>query len=123
MLARGLNHVSFAVRDLAASREFYEGVLGLESIPRPDIGLPGVWLRAGGTEVHLIALPEGVDAGQPPAKLSPLANHTAFAVEDYDAAVALFRERGAEVFETNRDTGQLWVRDPDGNVIEFISGR
>ena len=111
------------MHDLEASRDFYEGILGLEPIPRPDIGLPGVWLRAGSTEVHLIALPEGVEAGRPPAKLSPLANHTAFAIEDYDAAVALFRERGAEVFETNRDTGQLWVQDPDGNVIEFISRR
>jgi catechol 2,3-dioxygenase-like lactoylglutathione lyase family enzyme len=123
MLAKGLNHVSFAVRDLEASRAFYEGILGLEPVPRPDIGLPGVWLRAGSTEVHLIALPEAVDAGRPPAKLSPLANHTAFAIEDYDATVALFRERGAEVFETSRDNGQLWVHDPDGNVIEFISGR
>jgi catechol-2,3-dioxygenase len=25
--------------------------------------------------------------------------------------------------ETSPENGQLWVRDPDGNVIEFISRR
>ena len=57
MLTRGVHHVSFAVSDLERSRRFYEGVLELEPIPRPDLGLPGMWYRAGTSEVHLIATP------------------------------------------------------------------
>ena len=59
MLAKRVHHVSFAVRDLARQREFYEGILGLAPIPRPDLGLPGVWYAAGRGQIHLIETPAG----------------------------------------------------------------
>jgi len=120
MLARGVHHVSFAVSDLARSRRFYEGVLELEPIPRPELGLPGVWYRAGSAEVHLIATPPGANVGTAPERLTPLANHSAFAIDDYAATLALLKSRHAEVLETSAERGQLWVRDPDGNVLELI---
>ena len=121
MIAKDVHHISFAVAELERSRAFYEDVLGLEPIARPDLGLPGLWYRAGSAEVHLIELPDGVDAGQPPAKLSPIANHQAFAIEDYRAAVEALRGHGLELIETGPERGQLWVADPDGNVIELIA--
>ena len=68
MLARRVHHVSFAVRDLARAREFYEGILGLRSIARPDLGLPGVWYAAGEGEIHLIQAPAGASVGAPPTR-------------------------------------------------------
>lgn len=125
MLAKSVHHVSFAVRDLAKSREFYEGLLGLEPVERPDLGLPGAWYAAGGSQVHLIEAPQGAPVGAPPGVLTPLANHSAFAIEDYAQTLELLRARGVEIFETRPEIGQLWIRDPDGNVIELIdpSGR
>jgi glyoxylase I family protein len=123
MIAKRVHHISFAVRDLDRSRKFYEGVLGLRTIPRPELGLAGVWYAAGEAEVHLIAAPAGVDTGSPPQKLSPLANHQAFAVDDYAATLAALHARGLEVLETSPQLGQLWVADPDGNVIELIAPR
>lgn len=120
MLARGVHHVSFAVSDLARARRFYEGVLELEAIPRPDLGLPGIWYRAGASEVHLIATPPGANVGSAPERLTPLANHSAFAIDDYAATLAHLKARQVEVLETNAERGQLWVRDPDGNVLELI---
>jgi catechol 2,3-dioxygenase-like lactoylglutathione lyase family enzyme len=120
MLARGVHHISFAVSDLARSRRFYEGVLQLEPIPRPELGIPGMWYRAGTSEVHLIATPPGMNLGSAPERLTPLANHSAFAIEDYAATLALLKARGVEVLETSAERGQLWVRDPDGNVLELI---
>jgi catechol 2,3-dioxygenase-like lactoylglutathione lyase family enzyme len=120
MLARGVHHVSFAVSDLERSRRFYEGVLELEPIPRPELGIPGVWYRAGPSEVHLIATPPGANIGTPPERLTPLANHSAFAIDDYAATLSRLKARHVEVLETNADRGQLWVRDPDGNVLELI---
>ena len=120
MLTRGVHHVSFAVSDLARSRRFYEDVLELEPIPRPDLGMPGVWYRAGSCEVHLIATPPGANVGTTPDRLTPLANHSAFAIDDYGATLARLKTRHAEVLETNAERGQLWVRDPDGNVLELI---
>jgi glyoxylase I family protein len=118
-----VHHVSFSVRDLGRSREFYEGVLGLRTIPRPDFGLAGVWYGVGGGEIHLIQAPAGAELGQSPEKLTPLANHCAFAIDDYDATLAALKQRGVTVLETRSDVGQLWVQDPDGNVIELIRPR
>ncbi len=120
MLVRGVNHISFAVRDLERARGFYEGVLGLESIDRPDFGIPGRWYQAGDTQVHLIGVPEGVDTGSPPPNLTPLANHQAFAIEDYRTVLAELQRHGVEVMETTPENGQLFVRDPDGNMLEFV---
>jgi catechol 2,3-dioxygenase-like lactoylglutathione lyase family enzyme len=114
------HHISFSIADLARSKHFYGGVLGLAEIPRPQMGIGGAWYGTGDTEVHLIVKPEGVDAGQPPSKLTPVADHAAFQIDDYDAAVTHLRSAGLEVLETTRTQGQLWVRDPDGHVIELI---
>ncbi len=123
MLARSVHHVSFAVSDLEKSCAFYEGLLGLKPVERPDIGLPGAWYAAGNSQVHLIATPQGVQVGQPPESLTPLANHSAFAIDDYAATLAELQERGVEIVETKPEIGQLWIRDPDGNVIELIDPR
>ena len=123
MLAKRVHHISFAVSDLDASCEFYESILGLTQVERPDIGLPGAWYAAGDSQVHLIARPDGADVGSPPGALTPLANHSAFAIESYATTLAFLRERGVEIFETRPEIGQLWIRDPDGNVIELIDPR
>jgi catechol 2,3-dioxygenase-like lactoylglutathione lyase family enzyme len=114
------HHMSFPVSDLDRSREFYEGVLGLRAIPRPDLGaLRGIWYGAGACEVHLIETPKGVDVGSAPPALNPMARHSAFAVSDYDSALATLRAHDLEVVESRRGQ-QLWVRDPDGHIIELI---
>jgi catechol 2,3-dioxygenase-like lactoylglutathione lyase family enzyme len=117
------HHVSFSVRELARSRHFYGTLLGLEEIARPQMGLDGAWYRAGDGELHLIARPPGAAVGEPPPRVTPLANHTALQIDDYDAAVAELRGAGLEVVEAGRANGQLWVADPDGNVIELIAPR
>ncbi len=114
------HHMSFPVRDLARSRAFYEGVLGLAAIHRPALGIPGMWYRAGACEIHLIETPPGVDLGVPAPTLTPLARHAAFAVKDYEATLKHLREHLAEVLATSPQRGQIWVRDPDGHVLEFI---
>lgn len=114
------HHISFSIAELERSKQFYGGVLGLAELPRPQMGIGGAWYAAGDTEIHLIVKPAGVDVGQPPASLTPIADHAAFQIDDYDAAVAHLRGAGLDVMETTRTLGQLWVRDPDGHVIEFI---
>jgi glyoxylase I family protein len=120
VIASSVHHVSFAIRDLARSRAFYEGVLGLAPIPRPELGVAGIWYGAGACEVHLIVTPAGAEVGAAPARITPIANHSAFAIADYAAALAFLKARGVEVLETSAERGQMWVRDPDGNVIELI---
>lgn len=116
----GMNHISFPVRDLERSLRFYREVLGLEPIPRPDLPFPGAWLARNDIQVHLIQPPEGVELGSPPPTLNPLGGHVAFAIADYDAVVAALHEAGVETLEAGTEVGQLWIRDPDGNLIELI---
>jgi glyoxylase I family protein len=121
---RGLNHVSFPVRDLERSVSFYRDVLGLALIPRPNLPFPGAWLGgAEGIQVHLIVPPEGAPLGSPPPSLNPLGGHVAFAIADYDAVVATLHASGIETLEAGTEIGQLWVRDPDGHLIELIAPR
>jgi len=121
MIARCVHHISFAVTDLDRSLGFYRDLLGCEPIPRPDLGFPGAWLRAGESEVHLLVKPEGFEAGTNPGRLNPLANHHAFGIEDYEKVLGVLRERGVEVLQTSAERGQMWILDPDGNVIELIA--
>lgn len=109
----GVHHVSLNVDDLAAADRFYTEVLGFERIPRPDLGFPGSWLRAGPQEVHLLeigAVPD--DVGQ----------HVAFRVGDLDRAVADLRALGVHVSEAKAlPTGarQAFLHDPSGNRLEL----
>jgi glyoxylase I family protein len=123
MIARRVDHVSFAVRDLARSLAFYRDLLGLEPVPRPDLGIPGAWLGAGEAQVHLIEVPAAFDAGTPPATVNPAAGHAAFAIDDYAAALRTLLDRGLEVVTFGEASGQMWVKDPDGHIIELIAGR
>lgn len=121
MRLRGVDHVSFPVTDLARALAFYRDMLGLAPIPRPDFGgLDGAWLEAGAVQVHLIVTPDGADVGRPPASTNPVAGHTAFAIDDYDATKAALEAAGHEVVGLGAGLGQMWVRDPDGHVIELI---
>jgi glyoxylase I family protein len=121
MIARRLHHASFPVSDLERSMHFYGNILGLEPIDRPDFPFAGAWYRAGQCEVHLIVPIEGSDLGSPPPDLNPIAAHTAFAIDDYAATAERLRGEGLEVLELGAEMGQMWVRDPDGNIIEFIA--
>ena len=122
MITRSVDHVSFAIDDLDASLHFYRDILGFEDLPRPEMGIGGAWLGAGAAQVHLIVRPEGMELGQNVGRNVPLANHTAFAIDDYEKVRDHLASHGLEVLETNPEQGQMWVNDPSGNVIEFIAG-
>ena len=118
MIARSVHHVSFAVADLEGSMAFYEGLLGLTRIDRPDMGIPGVWFAAGTAEIHLI---EHAESAGGPAKKSPLSNHCAFAIDDLDETMEDLEAIGVDLVAANPEFGQCWIEDPDGNVIELVA--
>jgi catechol 2,3-dioxygenase-like lactoylglutathione lyase family enzyme len=120
MIVKRAHHVSFCVAEIDRARAFYGDLLGLPEIERPDFGFPGAWYQAGEVQVHLIQAPAGAATGTPPPSISPVANHAAFEIEDYDAVSQALRDRGIALVEAGAEVGQMFLQDPDGNVIELI---
>jgi catechol 2,3-dioxygenase-like lactoylglutathione lyase family enzyme len=111
MKPAGVHHVSICVPDAEEALAFYCDVLGMQQLPRPDLG-PGHWLDAGGQQVHLM------QSDQPP----PAANHFAIRVDDIDEAVDDLRARGVTVHRTPHIDGagrQAFLHDPFGNFVEL----
>jgi catechol 2,3-dioxygenase-like lactoylglutathione lyase family enzyme len=71
----------------------------------------------------IIEVTDEIPVGSPPPTLNPLAGHTAFAVADYAATVAALAAAGLEILPTTAAVGQLWVKDPDGHLIELLATR
>jgi glyoxylase I family protein len=106
-----LNHASVRITDLARAREFYEGLLGLSTAPRPDLGFPGAWYDLGGAQLHLIEqrkMFEDIDPTDP---------HFALEVDDLEAVRRTLDAAGIRYLHFGGP--QLWIRDPDGNVVEI----
>jgi catechol 2,3-dioxygenase-like lactoylglutathione lyase family enzyme len=114
--AKQFSHCAVRVSDAPKSMAFYEQVLGLKKLPRPDFGFPGAWYGVGDNAIHLI---QSENRGRKPDPLGP---HLALDVEDFDAAKKTLAEMGIEFLEapTNMGAGrQLWILDPYGNTIEL----
>lgn len=123
-----IDHVTFVVKDLEASRRFYVDTLGMDEVPRPNFSFAGKWFQAGSTQIHLIA--EHDDSG--PARVFipeecriSRTRHIAFEVDDALAARDALVSRGHEIVAgpQHRPDGptQIYVMDPDQNLVELFS--
>jgi len=117
-----LHHVSVCVTDLARAKRFYGEVLGLHELPRPDLGFPGAWYAVGeGHELHLIVHPPSKTMRGTP-EIDGRDGHFAIRVSSYEETLARLRQQQVAVIESPHNKtpwAQLYVTDPDGNVIEF----
>lgn len=110
-----LHHTSVRVADLGRSQRFYEELLGLRAVDRPDLGMPGRWYGLGGGQLHLIQCePLGM-------AIDPSGPHFAIEVDDLDAARRELAAAGLETLDPGGD--QLWVKDPDGHTVELTARR
>ncbi|MBI4219662.1 MAG: VOC family protein [Chloroflexi bacterium] len=110
-----VNHVGIPITDRKKALAFWRDVLGVKVIPSMVDSKNIVWTAVGdGTMVHLIEPRDGRPAGY----------HTAFEVTNFDATLQRFRDLGLEIEGPGeRHDGQryLFIRDPDGNRIEFVT--
>jgi glyoxylase I family protein len=116
-------HAGITVRDLERSRRFYSGLLGLREVRRPDLGFPGVWYAVGGCQLHLMVPPEDRPAGEPEGPFTGRVRHLALGVEGWEALAARLKQEGVPVRESMPTPGgprRIFVKDPDGNVLELV---
>lgn len=116
----GIHHATFLSSDLARSRVFYEGMLGLRPDPaRPDMGFDGVWYQVGAQQLHLMALPNP-EAGLQRPQHGGRDRHVAFTVHDIQTLAQRLLQGGIPFSLSQSGRRALFCRDPDGNTLEFI---
>ena len=125
-----VDHLRLSVRDVAASRAFYDPwlrVLGFEPEPREDDG--AAWGRPGASE-WLILTPAREERAHD--LLAPGLHHVAFAAESQaavDEVGAMLARLGAEILQGPRrydhepDRYAVFFLDPDGIKLEVIHAR
>jgi predicted enzyme related to lactoylglutathione lyase len=130
------NHLGHCVTDLGRSITFYETLFGFSVDRRlevPDqpadrllrldspLGMTAVYLQKDGVVLELMCF---VREGNPPARArvvnEPGLTHLSFCVADVAAAAALAVELGGEVLADTDIGVAVFIRDPDGQLIELL---
>ena len=111
-----IQHVAIEVReeDVEACVRFW-ALLGFEAVDPPaTLAGRSAWVRAGGTQVHLLFVAEPVVAPE---------GHVAVVVGDYDATLAALREAGFEPEPRTEHWGspRAFVRSPTGHRVELMA--
>jgi catechol 2,3-dioxygenase-like lactoylglutathione lyase family enzyme len=131
------NHVGHCVTDLERSKRFYCEVLGFavereitppdESSARllaltPPIGMTASYLIRDGLVLELLAFsaPGQTQPYRPRAMNEPGLTHISVSVDDIDATCARAVEHGGEVVAGTNIGAAVFVRDPDGQLIELL---
>ena len=117
-MIHGMNHFTITAEDRAKTLDFYCGVLGLQEGHRPDLGFPGAWLYAGGTQAVL-----HIYWDRPmPSHRTGVIDHLAFSASGLKAVKARFDERGIKYDlrqQAESRTWQLFSYDPNGAKVEL----
>lgn len=118
-----LNHIAIYVVDLKKSSEFYENVIGLDTIPEPFHDGKHTWFSVGPkSHLHVIQGAESIS-------VHDKNNHLCFSVPSVANVIAVL-DKNNVAFEnwagdkhavTNRVDGvrQIYFKDPDGYWIEI----
>ncbi len=132
------HHLALAAKDMKATHEFYEGIMGFELV-KVEVApiMSGGWgkhffYRMDGDDSRFIAfweLHDGPGAEDyifdlnKAAKLPPATNHYSFAVsseEEFAEWREKWRSAGLQVFEIDHNwCKSIYTQDPNGNAVEF----
>lgn len=121
-----LHHVAVCVTDIARSKTFYSAILGLTEVDRPAFPFGGAWYEIGdGRQLHLI-VHEHPRTLRGTTAIDLRDGHLALAVADYDQALSALQAAGVECVPRPDNVTpwkQVYITDPDGNVIELNAPR
>jgi catechol 2,3-dioxygenase-like lactoylglutathione lyase family enzyme len=130
------NHVGHCVTDLDRSERFYVEVLGFSldrTLTPPDkvsgqllriespLGLEARYLSRDGLVLELMSFDRpGNPAWRERVVNEPGLTHMSFCVDDVQAAAAKVEEYGGTVLKETDIGAAIFVRDPDGQLIELL---
>jgi lactoylglutathione lyase len=133
------NHTGQVVADLERARRFYTEVLGFEvwyelDLPdeasakllglEPPLGAAASYLVLDGFVLELISFSAaGAQAPYRPRVMNePGLTHLSVSVDDIHATAKRAVEYGGEIVEATDVGAALFVRDPDGQLLELLPG-
>jgi catechol 2,3-dioxygenase-like lactoylglutathione lyase family enzyme len=130
-----IHPVSLPVRNKQASESFYEEVLGLKKIERPAFGFDGAWYQLGDRQLHLICHDRSTFREGKPLDSRDI--HFAVRITSFRETKDFLLSKGYS--EQPQDEAkrmkinlpgpdrppwpQIYIIDPDGNVIELNAER
>jgi catechol 2,3-dioxygenase-like lactoylglutathione lyase family enzyme len=110
-------HSAILVSDLEKSRYFYSEVLNLKQIER-SLTFAGIWYQVGEYQLHLIAANQVTLDTVNEEKLGRN-RHLAFLIEDIEVAKQRLTDYDYSFQMSSSGRAALFVKDPDGNIIEL----
>jgi lactoylglutathione lyase len=125
----GIAHWALKVPDLERSLAFYRDTLGFKEMMRlsntsgpPESHFSLVYLRI--TDTQFVELfPEGQGNVAPDEKTTAM-NHICLQVDSIAETAAKLRALGIPLYRESKlgldGNNQCWIKDPDGNRIEFM---
>jgi catechol 2,3-dioxygenase-like lactoylglutathione lyase family enzyme len=131
------NHLGQCVTDLERSKRFYCEVFGFvveREISPPDessaqllsldapLGMTAAYLVRDGLVLELLhfSAPGRTLPFRARTMNEPGLTHISLSVDDIDAACERVRELGGEVIESSNIGAAIFVRDPDGQLVELL---
>ena len=133
------NHVGHCVADLGISRRFYQELFGFAfktefKVPdqpaaqllgiEPPLGMTALYLQLGGLVLELMEFNRpGNPAYQPRPVNQPGLTHISLGVNDVEAVLTRVALYGGQVIETTNIGVAVFIRDPDGQLIELLPTR
>jgi glyoxylase I family protein len=120
----GIHHISIAVTDLEKAKCFYGGMLGFKESARPPFPSKGAWYDVGPTQIHLIVNQARTLRGT--TIIDDKDGHFALRVHRMQDILDMLHEASIPYMDRPNNLTewhQVYVTDPDGNVIEFNCSR
>ncbi len=119
---RGLRHLALKVTDIARSRRFYEGILGMRIVWEPDP--ENIYLSLGSDNLALHQTAPGETLSPDPGQRLDHFGFIAETESDVDAVARKMEAAGVPIIKLpkrHRDGSySFYMADPDGNVIQIL---
>jgi catechol 2,3-dioxygenase-like lactoylglutathione lyase family enzyme len=131
------NHIGHVVTDLDRAKRFYVDVLGFElwyeirppddataklSSLTPPLGLTASYLTLDGFVLELLhyAAPDAAAPARERTMNEPGLTHLSVAVDDVHETANIAVELGGSIIETSDIGNAMFIRDPDGQLVELL---
>jgi catechol 2,3-dioxygenase-like lactoylglutathione lyase family enzyme len=112
-MIRGINHITFSVKDAEKSFAFYRDILGFKPVAKWP---KGSYFLAGGIWIALV-----LDEHTQKQEL-PEYSHVAFSLgtEEFEVFRHRFEENNVRIWQENKTEGEsIYFCDPDGHKLEL----